>query len=214
VHTKPLTPSTGRFFTLLALVVVVSGCSSGLTREECEVINWRSVGYEDGVVGRPQANIAQHRKACAKHGVAMDLAAYRSGWDEGVQRYCQPGNGYKRGRSGNAYNAVCPMELEPAFLEAYREGRKLYDLQAEVRRLNHAVSHSHQRLSQLESAILDTGITLVSPDVSTEQRVVLLDDLRRMEQERSAIKNDIPALEQELARQQEQLAIVSAESRY
>lgn len=211
---KPLTPTLYRLLTLAGLIVMASGCSSGLTREECQVVDWRSIGYEDGIRGRSQGSISGHRKACAKHGVAMDLAAYREGWDEGIGRYCQPGNGYQRGRRGSAYNAVCPRELEAAFLDAYREGRELHDLQAEVQRLTHAVNNSHKRIAELETAIVDTGITLVSPGVTTEQRVVMLDELRRMEQERSAIREDIPALEQELARQQEQLAIVSADRRY
>lgn len=212
-HRKNL-PAIPCLLALAGVAVIASGCSSGLTREECQVVDWRGLGYEDGIQGRTQAAITGHRKACAKHGVAMDLAAYRQGWDEGVQRYCQPGNAYQRGRSGNAYAGVCPADLEPAFLQAYRNGRELYDLQEEVRRLSLAVDHHHQRLTELETAIVDTGVTLVSPDVSTERRVMLLDDLRRMEQERASIREEIPALEQQLARQQEQLAVVSAASKY
>lgn len=211
---KTYTDAAGRCLILVAFIVAGAGCSSGLTREECQVVDWRSIGYEDGLAGHPQGNISQHRKACAKHGVAMNLAEYRQGWDEGVQQYCQPGNGYRHGRNGRRYSAVCPPALEPAFLDAYREGRKLHDLQAEVRRLSNAVNYRHKRLSELETAILDTGVDLVSPGVSTQQRVLLLDELRRLEQERTDIQEEIPGLEYELARQQEQLAIVSADSRY
>lgn len=199
---------------VVALVATVAGCSSGLTREECELVDWRGIGYEDGLQGRPQTQVAQHRKDCAQHGVSMDLAAYREGWNAGVAQYCQAANGYRQGRNGAGYAAVCPSELEPAFLDAYREGRELYDLQSEVRRLSQAISTREQRLSQLESSIVDTSVGLVRPGLTTEQRVLMVDDLRRMQQEHATIKQELPALHEELARSRAELAIVSADRRY
>ena len=68
---------------LIAAIIFVSGCAS-LSKEECQTADWRTIGYEDGVQGRPEARIGEHRKACAEHGVALELETYRSGWDEGV----------------------------------------------------------------------------------------------------------------------------------
>jgi hypothetical protein len=214
VNTTRLIHHLPRFLALAGLVIAASGCSSGMTREECQVVDWQGIGYEDGLRGRPQASMASHRKACARHGVALDLGAYRQGWDTGVRQYCQPGNGYRQGRNGSAYNAVCPPDLEPAFLEAYREGRELHDLQAEVRRLSHAIANKRQRLPQLETAIVDTTVSLVRPGVTPQERILILDDLRRLEHERDAIKDEIPVLEMELARRQEDLEIVSMERKY
>ncbi len=199
---------------LAGLLALLSACSSGMTREECEAVDWRGIGYEDGVQGRSQTAIAARRQACARHGVTLDLAAYRDGWDAGVRQYCQSSNGYRQGRNGNTYNAVCPPELEPAFLEAYREGRELYDLQSEVQHLNQALDHKRQRLTQLESAIVDTSVRLVSPAVTVEQRVSMIDDLNRFQQEHSAIQQELPVLQEQLARAQAQLATVSAERKY
>lgn len=196
------------------LIVAGSGCSSGMTREECQVLDWRGIGYEDGVSGQPQSDVAWRRQACGRHGVGMDMQAYREGWDAGVQHYCRPANGYREGRAGAAYNAVCPAELEPDFLDAYRDGRELHDLEAEVQRLSNAINSRQQRLSQIETSVLGTGMALVDPVTTPQQRVTMVDNLRRLEQERSTIKAEIPQLQEELARQQAQLTVVSAERRY
>lgn len=206
-------------FTRLSVVLLfagwLSGCASGLSKEECASVDWRALGYEDGVGGRTQARVAEHRKACAKHGVALDLDAYRSGWQAGVQHYCQPGSAYHQGRSGAQYLGVCPAVLEAAFLPAYRKGRELYLLEADVARLSRALANRHRRLADVEVEIRDTGLDLVAEGLSTDQRIVLLDELRKLEAEHSDIRNyTIPDLEGQLAAQQDKLARLKAAQRY
>jgi len=203
-----------RVSTIVTFVVLVSGCASGLSRDECNTADWRSIGYEDGVQGRKEARIGTHRKACARHGVVLNFEAYRRGWDEGVRRYCQPGNGYHQGRRGKSYSGVCPAQLETEFLQAYRQGRELYDLEADVERTARKLNYKRNRLANIEVDMRDTGIELVTEGVPTEQRVVLLDELRKLEQERAATKAQIPSLEAELERQTNRLATISAGHEY
>lgn len=198
----------------VAAALLLCGCASGLSKEECQVADWRAIGYEDGVRGAPEARMSEHRKACAKHGVAFQLDAYRSGWEEGVQSYCQPGNGYRQGRSGKQYTGVCPARLEAAFLHAYRDGRQLHQLEADVGRIARSLSHKRNRLDDIEVEMRDTGIELVQDGLTTEQRVVLLDELRKLEEERQATKAQIPSLEAELAYRREQLATIAGQSDY
>ncbi|MFZ0467407.1 MAG: DUF2799 domain-containing protein [Thiogranum sp.] len=198
----------------LMLVAALSACAAGLSKEECAAADWRAIGYEDGVRGQSEARIAQHRKACAKHGVTLGLDAYRSGWEEGVRRYCQPGNGYHEGRTGKHYGGVCPGDLEGAFLDAYRAGRELYSLEAEVRRIKRTLASRHARLDDIEVDMRDAGLELVAPGTPTERRVVLLDELRKLGDERAAVRAEIPALEAALASQQQRLAVSSAQQDY
>lgn len=203
-----------RMLALLALVAMLSGCAAGLSEQECAVADWRAIGYEDGIKGWSQARISEHRKACAKHGVAPDLDAYRTGWEEGVQRYCQPGNGYHEGRTGRSYTGVCPQGLEPAFLTAYHDGRELYDLEAKVHQVTKKLRYDRGRLTDIEVAMRDTGLELVAPGIATERRVVLLDELRQLGDERAAIRAEIPVLEAELDGHKRHLAIISAQQEY
>ena len=198
----------------IAIAVLVSGCASGLSRDECNTADWRTIGYEDGVQGRSEARISGHRKACAKHGVAFNFEAYRSGWDEGVGRYCQPGNGYHQGRRGKSYSGVCPVQMEAGFLQAYSEGRELYDMEVGVQRTARKLKHKRKRLADIEVDMRDTGIELVTTGVTTERRVILLDELRKLEQKRAATKAQIPSLEAELERQTNRLATISSAHEY
>ncbi|MGB5537430.1 MAG: DUF2799 domain-containing protein [Thiogranum sp.] len=203
-----------RASTSVAFAVLASGCASGLSRDECNTADWRTIGYEDGVQGRSETRIGGHRKACAKHGVGLNLETYRSGWDEGVRRYCQAGNGYNQGRRGKSYSGVCPAQMEADFLQAYRAGRELYDLEAGVQRTARKLRHKRKRLSAIEVDMRDTGIELVTTGVTTERRVILLDELRKLEQERSATKAQIPSLEAELEKQKNRLATISNAQEY
>ena len=115
MHRMNVVSNCGQLWVAAVLAILLSGCASGLSKEECHLADWRTIGYEDGVRGLAQSRISGHRKACAEHGVAMNLDAYRGGWDEGVRRYCQPANGFRQGRAGSRYNGVCPADLEPAF---------------------------------------------------------------------------------------------------
>lgn len=205
---------TRRAYLLAGLAVLVSGCASGLSRDECKTADWRSIGYEDGVQGRTEARIGKHREACAKHGVSLNFDAYRSGWDEGVRRYCQAGNGYHQGRGGKPYHGVCPADMEAHFLQAYREGRQRYELEADIKQTARKLDRERQRLVDLEVEMRDTGIELVSTGVTTERRVILLDELRRLEQQRAATKAQIPRLEAELQGQRNQLATLSSVQEY
>ena len=199
---------------LIAVAILISGCATGLSKQECQTANWKTIGYEDGVQGRPEARISAHRKACAEYGVALELETYRRGWEEGIERYCQPGNGYHQGRSGRKYTGVCPSSLEPAFLQAYRDGHSLYDLAADIRRLSKKITYQRNRLAAIDVEMRDAGLELVAKGIPTERRVVLLDELRKLGDERSDIKVRLPLLEAELESQKQRMAAMSSASAY
>jgi hypothetical protein len=88
--------------------LLLTACSTSMTKDECRTVDWRTVGYEDGVAGRPGDRIARHRKDCAEHGVTPDLDAYLAGRAAGLREYCQPNNGYRAGVTGATYYDTCP----------------------------------------------------------------------------------------------------------
>ena len=69
---------------LAAIAIVMQGCAS-MSGQECMVADWQAIGYEDGVRGSTADRIGNHRKACAKHGIAPDLQAYQKGRDAGLR---------------------------------------------------------------------------------------------------------------------------------
>ena len=196
------------------IVALATGCASGLSKDECLLADWYAIGYEDGVQGLSDSHIGKHRKACSKHGVATDFENYQKGWDEGVHRFCRSSNGYRQGRNGREYNGVCPPELEPGFLDAYNKGHKLYRLESEVRHIARTLESKRNRIRSIEMKIRDTGVQLISDSSSIEQRVILLDELRILTEERANIEEEIPLLEKELAAKTKNLSQVRAKAVY
>lgn len=201
-----------------ALVLVIAaglaGCAGGLSQKECQLADWRAIGFEDGVKGRSQSNVGEHRKDCAEYGVALQLDEYRAGWQAGVQQYCQPGKAYYLGRNGKRYSGVCPDHLESPFLSAYADGQALYKLERDVSRLSSTLRRKHNRLASIDTEMRETGLELVADGVSTEHRIRLLDILRRLGEERNQTQAEIPELEAELADKRWRLEQLSSASAY
>src|SRR3569832_2644811 len=101
-------------FALVLAASLTAGCS-GMSKKECLAVDWRTVGYEDGVEGRPGEQIGEHRRDCAKYGVRTDLDQYQQGRSQGLREFCQLVFGFCVGVLGGFFFGVCPVELEQHF---------------------------------------------------------------------------------------------------
>jgi Protein of unknown function (DUF2799) len=190
---------------VLAIAATVGGCAS-MSKDECLVTDWRTVGYEDGVAGYAGNQIAQHRKACAKHGVAPDLSAYQAGRNSGLREFCVAQNGFRVGARGASYNGVCPADLEPAFLGAYETGRELNRLRARVTNTANRIDSLHNEVDNIDRDLIATAAQIMKPDTTIEQRAQLALDTRNMAERRGVARSEIPRLEGELVLYRRDLA--------
>lgn len=76
---------------ILGSIILLSGCAT-LSKEECTVGNWQTIGYNDGVAGYYSDRLAAHAKACAKVGTAPDYQTWERGRQRGLQQYCTVSN--------------------------------------------------------------------------------------------------------------------------
>jgi hypothetical protein len=185
-------------------MVVVSGCA-GMSDEECMATDWSAVGYEDGARGYTAESFSRHRTACAKHGITADFGAYQAGREQGLVEYCQPGRGYDVGVSGGRYYGVCSANLEPDFLDAYNEGYQLYTLRANVNRANANITARERALDNVRVAIRSKEAALIAPETTTEQRILLVADLKELSERTGELEAEIEMLYQERARAQAEL---------
>ena len=63
---------------LLSLGTLLLGACATMDADECRTVDWRTVGYEDGVAGQPGDRIGTYRRDCAEHGVTPDAACTAS----------------------------------------------------------------------------------------------------------------------------------------
>jgi ribosome modulation factor len=186
--------------------LAVSACSTAtMTKDECRTVDWRTVGYEDGVAGRSGEQIGAHRRACAEHGVTPDLAAYRAGRAEGLREFCQPHNGYRAGVTGVAYQDVCPEDLAAAFLVQYEAGRELYVHEQRVRDADAQLSAKRYEVTRLEDAVARSGFRVISETSTTEQRAQAVLDAKQYAERIGRLKSEIAQLEKDRARYAQEL---------
>ncbi len=207
-----------RWTSLVSIVAVLalSGCAS-MSADECAVSDWRTIGFEDGVQGHSGDRLGNHRKACAKHGVAPDFEAYQSGRQEGLRQYCQPSRGFNVGTSGARYNGVCPADMEPDFVAAYNSGHRLYNLRSAVNSTNHQINSRRAELERSEDRAVAAGIELVGPETTTENRILLLAELKDISERTGQLETEIVQLIEERVLYEQQLAeyeAMIADARY
>ena len=176
-----------------------------MSKDECLAVDWRTIGYEDGVEGRPGDAIAEHRKACAKYGVRADLDQYQQGRTQGLREFCQPVNGYRVGVRGGNYYGVCPTELERPFLAAFDSGHELYVLTARVANTEAQLSSRRRELAGVEHGILENSVQAVASDNGADERAHSVLDVAHLAERASQLKIEIRQLSESSARYQEEL---------
>lgn len=176
-----------------------------MSADECLTSNWQMIGFEDGARGYGAERLGQHRKSCAKHGVTPDLQAYRTGRAEGLQDFCQPARGFHLGTRGAHYNGVCPSEMEGDFLDAYRAGYHLYELQANVNSANYQIKAKQNELDEITDLVREKEALLIASETTIQDRILILADLKDMSERTGQLETEIDVLIDDRARHEEQL---------
>jgi uncharacterized small protein (DUF1192 family) len=189
---------------MIVAVAALSGCAS-MSSEECANSDWVAVGYEDGSRGYPSDRFGSRRKACAKHGVTADFQAYQQGRAEGLVEYCQPGRGYSLGVNGGTYHGVCDVALEEEFLDAYKAGNQLYTLRSHVNRANSRIHAKEAELKRTKEEIRAKEAELISEDITVQDRVLLLADLKELSERTGELDAEIESLVADRARYEHEL---------
>lgn len=188
------TPPRLKLLASALLLLALPGCAT-MDKSECLTVDWRTVGYEDGVNGHSGDRIAQHRRACAKHGVAPDLEAYRSGREQGLREFCQPENGYLLGTRGAAYSGSCPVDLKDDFASAYDEGFELYSLRARVANAANELEASRRELAQAEQDLVALSALILDRETDNVARAQALLDAKNLAERQGQLRARIPQLE-------------------
>jgi hypothetical protein len=152
---------------------LVAGCS-GMSEQACVTSDWRTVGFEDGTLGRSEATIGRYRQQCAEHGVAPDLESYRAGHADGVQVYCRESNGFAVGHSGATYQGVCPADLERAFIAEYNAGRRLHDLESALAGVDGRIAGNYRAQENIKQELTGIAAKMIASDTTPEQRVAMV----------------------------------------
>lgn len=185
-----------RTIAVLSVTVALAGCA-GMSQQACLTSDWRTVGFEDGTLGRSVGTIGSYRQQCAEHGVQPDLEAYRAGHTEGVEIYCRPSHGFEVGHSGAGYQGVCPAGAEAQFLAEYNSGRRLYELEWAVRNIDNQMAENNRAQENIRKELTGIAASIASDDTTAEQRVLLVSRSAELGRRYAELTSATKLLEQE-----------------
>jgi hypothetical protein len=190
--------ATVRVVSVPVLLLVIAGCS-GMSQQACLSSDWRTVGFEDGSLGRSEANIANYQRQCAEHGVQPNLDAYRQGHAQGVEVYCRAGNGFEAGHSGAVYQGVCPKNLEPEFLANYNSGHRLYELESAVRNIDAQIASNNYEQERIRGELTSIAAAMIASDTKAEDRVLMVSRSAELGRRYGELTNATKSLTEERA---------------
>jgi len=183
---------------------LVAGCA-GMSEQACVTSDWRTVGFEDGTLGRSEATIGRYRQQCAEHGVAPDLESYRAGHADGVQVYCRESNGFAVGHSGATYQGVCPADLERAFIAEYNAGRRLHELESALASADGRIAGNYRAQENIKQELTGIAAKMIASDTTPEQRVAMVTRSADLGRRYGELTTEIQQLERDRALAERQL---------
>lgn len=189
----------------IAVLFLLQACAS-MGKDQCLTADWHTIGFEDGTRGLPAGRIAEHRRDCAKYGVTPNLKAYLAGRDQGLVQYCKPDNGFKVGESGSQYGGVCPERLEGKFLAGYRTGHHLYILRTALDSVQFQLDARRRELEKIKKRMAEKTEAVIDKKTTTKERVELLLDITRLNDQKHQVKHEIASLARERDVRSEDLA--------
>jgi hypothetical protein len=202
--------STRKSLLLVPLITLLAAGCASMNESECVTGDWYTIGFEDGSLGHATSRVGQHRKACAKHGVAPDFAAYHNGRQHGLEEYCQPAKGFNLGAGGGHYTGVCPAEYEDAFLASYNRGAELYTLRRNVQNTQNLISAKEAELKRIKNSIRTKQAALIASETSVQDRILLLADIKDLSEQTGEIETEIDQLIFDLANHERELTAYEA----
>lgn len=190
----------------LAMAFLVTACAS-LSKDECLNADWHLIGFEDGSSGHALDRVGRHRKACASVNVVPDIGRYETGHEKGARQYCTRARGYAEGVKGAAYYGICPLDLVDEFLQAYRDGQALYQVDKQLDELMSAIVATNHRMDEIDADIAyheGEIISAMSGSRSRAEHLAIIRDLR----------NELTALQIDLVNMEEQKQMLNEDYHY
>lgn len=187
---------------LLIALLVLSACAS-ISEEECLAADWYSIGVEDGSKGYPMSRIGAYRKDCAEVGVAPDAEQYGEGRLVGLESFCTYERGYAEGKRGASNKAVCPPgRLEAEFTQGYNDGRYVYGVKQNIRKLEQDLAAVNKEVDQIRGD-LDNGYRVDSSgkkhEIGKYERDAMYERLLALGKEEGRLEGEISTLRHSIA---------------
>lgn len=127
-----------------------------------------TLGRSEALGGLPPSAVCQ---------VQIAVQAYRTGYDEALQRFCSAKGGFDFGRKGGTYRDTCPAESVGSFQTGYRLGNEINEL--------------NRRLTQIDSQRADERKILSDPKSTYSDRAAANRRLGQLDGDEASVRQMI-----------------------
>jgi hypothetical protein len=159
----------------------------------------KTLGYHDGTLG-------QHVCAVAARGAAE--VDYRSGWSEGIQRFCTEEQGYQQGCIGAPVSNACPDTLAATYLDGYQAGYAVYLTQLELDALERSIETKSGELERIWAQLDAVASDLEQTDADAPSHALWDEHSHALMARQAKLNAEIDELESEIAARKAQLTQV------
>ena len=102
----------------LASMVALTGCSSHMTKQECEAKDLYKMGLADGQDGKNDSNLQKYTSQCQAQGVTVPVDKYNYGHQVGLAQYCTDSRAKDDARRDKT-DSICLQAKVPPYMTAY-----------------------------------------------------------------------------------------------
>lgn len=198
-HTVKSIPAALAAFAMMSAAACTSVVRVGdpsVTGDPCSNADWFEVGRLDGINGIHPEN-SKYAGSCKAQGKGYDIELYTGGWNRGLVEYCTPERGFDAGRAGEEYAGICPSHVEAKFLERYKVGQKISEIERENARIDRELGRRENEVQQTTS-ILDDALARLpgfDPAPSEDRRKKLQAEIDDLKAKRAQNDDQIRSLE-------------------
>ncbi|KXJ60829.1 MAG: hypothetical protein AXW14_03535 [Alteromonas sp. Nap_26] len=182
---------------LTLCMMVLSSCAT-LDKEECLTADWYTIGFEDGSKGYALNYLANHRKACAEHGVTPNFDQYNLGHNKGTDSFCVPDRALRMAADGHQFPLGCTTESYPQFANAFKQGEQVFMAKQAVYDIEQALHDIENAIEELKQQIEDNEAAIISDTTSRKERRQLLNDNKVLQEDVEALLIELVVLSERL----------------
>lgn len=143
---------------LLCASLLLAGCSSSMTEQQCSDTNWHTRGITDAWSGKYLNAVDEYAEQCEEYGVLPNIKQWRRGYVSALHQQCPSSKAIELAANQQTYTGPCLADSE---------FNKTLKLGATEAKQNLAIHRIEARLKEIETA--KSSSTNISQDLSWEE---------------------------------------------
>lgn len=97
---------------LICASLILAGCSSSMTEQQCTETNWHTRGITDAWSGKHLSYADEYAEQCAEYDIQPDFKLWRKGYLAALHQQCSPAKASELAAEQQTYTGPCLADTE------------------------------------------------------------------------------------------------------